>query len=361
MSDQEWYYQDDRKLHGPISAGSLKRRADRGEVTPEMLVRREGRTEWVQAKTLKGLFPSLPPEPEPQPLPVRPTRRAPERSPSPDLDWHPLDTLVASLRDSIPTELPQQISRGASLTGVLSLYLASFLVVLGGAVLTVRTNVPITFAYAAAAAAGLIVLQYVAQRLLTVMDSTITSNKSVLSSLAVPDCVFVLTLAITLGAAVSLTSVAISATMLTPALIALGTLVVGLFAALVAILPAGLGVVTKPDCRASEDAVGILTFLVKIMIRCTPIVFMATVLFGTYRVASSLIDFLSAEKTALALTGMTYGLTAIGILAAAAAVPFYAYAFMLLYHLSLDVISAIVSMPAKLDAIADVRRPVGDE
>jgi len=55
-----------------------------------------------------------------------------------------------------------------------------------------------------------------------------------------------------------------------------------------------------------------------------------------------------------------------GILATAAAVPFHAYAFMLLYYmllyyLTLDVISAIVSMPAKLDAIADVRRPVGDE
>jgi hypothetical protein len=51
--------------------------------------------------------------------------------------------------------------------------------------------------------------------------------------------------------------------------------------------------------------------------------------------------------------GINDSLTAVGILTAAAAVPVYAYFVMLIYYLTLDVISAIVSMPAKLDIIAN--------
>jgi hypothetical protein len=40
-------------------------------------------------------------------------------------------------------------------------------------------------------------------------------------------------------------------------------------------------------------------------------------------------------------------------LLAAAAVPVYAYVLLLFYYLTLDVLSAIVSIPRKLDALAD--------
>jgi len=44
------------------------------------------------------------------------------------------------------------------------------------------------------------------------------------------------------------------------------------------------------------------------------------------------------------------------MLLAAAAVPVYAYVLLLFYYLTLDVLSAIVSIPRKLDAIVDGER-----
>jgi hypothetical protein len=44
------------------------------------------------------------------------------------------------------------------------------------------------------------------------------------------------------------------------------------------------------------------------------------------------------------------------VLLSATAIPRYAYLIMLIYYLSLDIISAIVSIPSKLDLIADSHR-----
>jgi len=347
MPGQDWFYRADTKIHGPIPGASLKQLADRGVLSPETPIRREDMAEWVQARAVKGLFPSSPPPPAPTPAP--PARATPPASGG----WHPLDVLISATRDAVPEELPQQISRLASIIGITTLYIAAVLIPIGGLLLAIRTNRFGAVAFGVGAGVAIIVLQYVAQRLLAALETTINSNKSFLSSLAIPDCTFVLISTSTVGAVIALIASAISAGMLTPAIGAVVVLAAGVFASLVAVQPAGLSVVTKSGCRAAEDAVGVLTFIVKMLLRCAPIVFAATVLFGTYRVAESLINILRADKAVVAFVGINDSLTAVGILTAAAAVPVYAYFVMLIYYLTLDVISAIVSMPAKLDIIAN--------
>jgi TM2 domain-containing membrane protein YozV len=53
---QEWYYSVDGDRQGPISAGELKKLADAGTIKPGDLVWKDGMTDWVQAKSIKGLF-----------------------------------------------------------------------------------------------------------------------------------------------------------------------------------------------------------------------------------------------------------------------------------------------------------------
>ena len=53
---QEWYYSVDGDRQGPISSGELKKLADAGTIKPGDLVWKDGMSDWVQAKSIKGLF-----------------------------------------------------------------------------------------------------------------------------------------------------------------------------------------------------------------------------------------------------------------------------------------------------------------
>jgi TM2 domain-containing membrane protein YozV/ribosomal protein L12E/L44/L45/RPP1/RPP2 len=53
---QEWYYSVDGGRQGPISAAELKKLADAATIKPGDLVWKDGMADWVEAKSIKGLF-----------------------------------------------------------------------------------------------------------------------------------------------------------------------------------------------------------------------------------------------------------------------------------------------------------------
>ncbi len=55
-SDTIWHYSRGDERVGPISSRELKSLADAGDITRETLIWREGLTEWVEARKVKGLF-----------------------------------------------------------------------------------------------------------------------------------------------------------------------------------------------------------------------------------------------------------------------------------------------------------------
>jgi hypothetical protein len=195
-----------------------------------------------------------------------------------------------------------------------------------------------------------LVAQYVAQRLLGACDVAIQSNKSVLSSLAIPQCAFVFFAASAISGALSLWWMAAETAEVKLLLGGLAVLAVGTFAALVAIQPSGVSVDVNPDCRVGEEAVGVLTFLLKVLLRCAPIAFAAAVCFATFETASVVLAIFRGREDGLILFSRIT--QAIGYLFAAASIPLAAYIAMLVYYLTLDVISAIVSIPGKLDVLA---------
>ena len=56
MSPIEWFYSQENKQIGPVSAAEMKRLAATGKLTPSSLVWREGMEECVPAGKVKGLF-----------------------------------------------------------------------------------------------------------------------------------------------------------------------------------------------------------------------------------------------------------------------------------------------------------------
>lgn len=356
---EQWHYASGSKTTGPVSSHELKRLTAAGVIAPTDLVWKDGMAQWVEARTVRGLFsdaaeaaaPARAADPPRTPPPV--VRAAPARGlPA----WNPLDRVVAAARAACPEDLAERVSGAAGTVGVHALSLAAVLVLAGGGLLAIRTNPLRGLLTALAASVAILVGQYVASRLLGACQAAITANRSVLASLAVPDCVFVLAAAATITGGLGYLWQAIEGRQLLSLVAALATLVAGGFTALVAITPGGLGIDVDPACRAAEEAVGVFTFLLKAALRSAPILFAAGVAFATYGLLEAAIMVLRADAAGLQ-AAQGNASKAVFWLFATVAVPIVAYLLMLAYYLTLDVIAAIVSLPGKLDRLASLSRP----
>jgi TM2 domain-containing membrane protein YozV len=58
---QEWYYSVDGDRQGPVEASELKKLAEAGTLKATDLVWKDGMSDWVAAKSIKGLFPGAAP------------------------------------------------------------------------------------------------------------------------------------------------------------------------------------------------------------------------------------------------------------------------------------------------------------
>ncbi len=344
MAD-DWYYSSGGKKTGPISPIDLKRLAGQGLLTPVDLVWKEGMSQWVPARAVKGLF-AANTNPVQTPAPVVATR------PRQFHEVHPFDKLIDAARAACPEELADRISVVAGQAGILALYIAAAVTMIGGILLAVRANSFVAFLGGAGVSIAVLVGQYIAYRLLGACRLAIASNRSVVSSLAIPDSAFVLITVATGAGVLGLLWAAIQDGQFSLFVGALATLVVGAFAALVSLTPGGLSLEVEPDCRAAQEAVGVLTFVVKLMLRCTPLVFAAGVAFATYSLIETVVLVMKAQPEGL-LFAESAILGTVGGLFALIAVPVYAYFLMLIYYLTLDVVSAIVSLPGKLDLMAE--------
>lgn len=83
----DWYYAKNGQQKGPISPAELKKLATSGEIAPTDLVFQEGGTQWVEASTVKGLFPAGGAKPAPVPTPA--PAPAPARRDDFDLEPEP--------------------------------------------------------------------------------------------------------------------------------------------------------------------------------------------------------------------------------------------------------------------------------
>ncbi len=67
---EQWYYSKNNQQQGPVSPEQLKQLAASGQLQPSDLVWKEGMGQWVEARKLKGLFPTETTPPMPPPVPT---------------------------------------------------------------------------------------------------------------------------------------------------------------------------------------------------------------------------------------------------------------------------------------------------
>lgn len=348
---QEWFFAEKGTKHGPVSPLALKKLADAGRVTPDTLVWREGMPDWLPAREIKGLCPDQPVASSTGESPRVEAVDDPPSEPRSAMG-HPLDWLISGVRPAIPGSFPSTTAKLAARVGVVVLYAAIASAIVGGAITAIKADSLKPLWSWCGLAAGLFVLQYIAQRLLSSIELMISANQSRLGSTAVPDCTFAILVLGTIAGTVGGVVAAIELGSVYGALSTLLFLAGGLFATCVAARPFDLGVVVDPRCRAAEEAIGVGTFLMKLFLRCVPLLFAVGVTAGTLKAIDVIVRVLQAGDDRIRFMLFINDAWFVNsLLVGAAALPLVAYLLSLSYYLMLDVLSAIVSIPGKLDVL----------
>jgi hypothetical protein len=243
--------------------------------------------------------------------------------------------------------------------------LGHFAVLAGGALTVlyaifaaIRMNSFATFATGLGIVVALAVAQFAAMRFLDAADTTINATPSRISAHAFLECVGLLSLLG--GLAVLLTGLAgaIAAHSFLPLLPAiLFTLGLTYFGA-VALHPQMANVSIAPG-TAGEEAIGLLSFFFKAGLKLVPLSFALLAIAGDLTVLTSF--FGDGQTMAGIAEGvmafvplpvrLENGLVGSGVVIVACLVPIGAYFMFLLQYLVIDLVRAVLSVPAKLDAL----------
>jgi hypothetical protein len=414
MASLEWYYAKGNKQHGPVSAAELKKLADTGELKPGDLVWRGGMEQWIPARNdpaLKRLFPQEVPAPPPKPAKPPAFRKSDAAfdTAQPRPHRHVFDLVLEFARGQFTLQFVNLTSKIFTLAGHYGLYLAMAVLFAFSLLLGVRMNEVNTILLGMGGVAILVVLQYAAGRFFEALETLNQSTPGKMASAAFLDCFALLHV---FGGLVALLGLAVLAVQTGPILLvlpAIAAFILCQYVAVLALNPESLNLTIVSQTTAGEEAIGVLSFLVKLGLRIVPVAFGVGVVWGTLVLLYAvLLVFVPPEtpEELMAFVGLeametldpsegdempdsfqpSFGdddetpsgseapsdgeempdelkmlpakvtaSTARTILIIFAALPFLTYVLFLVYNLSIDVLRAILSLPDKLDKMIDNR------
>lgn len=393
MTAVEWFFARDNKQQGPVSAAELKQLAQTGQLRQEDLVWREGMADWLPAGKVKGLFDE---EAKPQPKAVSLAgagatfeasaaafERSREGSPR-----HFFDHFLESARLQFTSQFVDSTATMFAVLGHYGLYAAMAALFVFDVILAVRTKMLYLVVVALAWVLALVALQYIAGRFSGALQKLNAATPGRMASTAFLDCWALLHMLAGLIVPMGVTFWALQMGTYALILPAFGLFIILQFIAMLAINPESLHIEIVSETGAGEEAIGVLSFLVKIGLRLVPVAFGTGVLLGTVWmvIACGLTltaspgeqsqptpgialvvpdEFSSAPHEAAAATMLIalvvppeYGpatsaaTTATTLMISAAAVPFVTYLIVLFLHLGIDMVRAVFSLPSKLDRLA---------
>lgn len=212
---------------------------------------------------------------------------------------------------------------------------------------------------------ALAVAQFAAARFLTASDSLIETTPSRLSSLAFLECIGVLAVLGAIGSLLGGIVVSIQGGGAGMLIFALLVAVVFAFFGTIALHP-HLASVEAGSGSAGEEAIGILAFFLKAMLKLVPLGFALLAIVGALVLAAGMVApgsyfylMLSQMIPSLPVPGLSGpGLGGMGAVLLAALLPMIGYFSFLVASLPLELWRAVLSLPGKLDSLRRVERTV---
>jgi len=370
MSQVEWYYARDNRQVGPVSSAELKRLATFDELRPDDLVWREGMTEWAAARNVRGLFGEEGGEAAAAAVGESAVKvrdfgsnagesgAKPQGTSAAQPARHPFDVLLDKYRPHFNARFLDATAAVFQACGSYGLLAAAALAAAFALIAATKTSAIDHLLWGAIWVFVLLALQYAAGKFCGALGRLNRTAGGCLSSSVVPDSLAMLSKVV--GVAVLLGSIAtaIETTHYEMILFGVAAFFVCAYLTVVAINPAALNISIAPEAIAGDEAIGVLMFLLKALLRLAPVAFGAGVVCGTLLMGVACLDAFAGESSAagaggvLLVESLATASAARYVLIVSAALPLGAYLVFLLGNLLLNLWHSLLSLPVKLDRLA---------
>jgi hypothetical protein len=257
-----------------------------------------------------------------------------------------LEKLVGFFKGLMTSKLLAFCIKWLSLIGHIGLIVAAAIGFIFSLIFAIRANDFAAFGTGLIWVVLVFVIQYTAHKFSSAGEDLIKNNPTQLASQTFLDCFGFLVL---IGGVVVFVMSLIDLIKgygLISFLIGFGIFIFLEFVAMVAFNPQDIAVKMVQDNSAGQEAIGVITFFIKTLMKLVPILFGAAIAIGTV--------MLFIEGTRLFGDGAGFAWVRMNDFIApniiyAALLPFLSYLFFVLCYLSIDIIRAILSIPGKLD------------
>ena len=253
-----------------------------------------------------------------------------------------LDDFLKWAKTVFPAEKFEACAAWCVKYGHAGLLAAQILTVIFGIAAAVRLANWLYFLYGIGIAVLLAVLQYTAHKFLNAGDSLISASPSSMASEAVLDCLALLTeiagILLFIGFLVKAREIGQWSLFW----VGLGAWALCDAVAYIALHPSMTNISISSDVRAGEEAIGIMSFLVKAIVRTVPIAFGIGAVLGA-------VGLLFATFSLMRTGQLIAGAAAIRLIILCTCLPFASYLVFAFYHLILDILRAILVLPRKID------------
>jgi len=251
-----------------------------------------------------------------------------------------IDRLIAWTKKVLPPEKFEALSDWFAQYGHGGLVCAQILTILYFIIAAVVTKSwPMIFV-GAGFAILLVMLQYTADKFLNAGDTLIKSSPSRLSSVAFLDCLALLVEAFGILAVIY----AITLRQWSVFIVGGGVWAICSAIAYIAINPSLANIKISKDTAAGEEAIGILSFVVKAIVRMVPFAFGVGAIAGSVSLLVASIGLIFKENAAVDFAHVK-------LIVICACLPFASYVLFTVYHLIIDVLRAVLVIPGKLDKL----------
>lgn len=248
-----------------------------------------------------------------------------------------IESMLEWCRETFPASLFSTISDYCIKSGHVALVCAQLLSLFIGLIAVFTHKSLLYLFYGVCMALILVVLQFVADKFISAGDRLIASNPSRLSSAALPDCTALIS-EIT-GISLFVMFLFQAATYKSWALIWLGIGLLALFDALayIAMHPSLVNMQTDKDQTAGQEAIGIMAFFAKMLLRLVPLAFGICGVIGT--IGMLFATFSLMRNNTLLPVRMSYNLILFGTV-----LPLVSYIVFAFYHLLIDVLKSLIGL-----------------
>jgi hypothetical protein len=354
---------------GPFTLEELKELASKKKITPKTFVIIEGTEEWLPAKDVEGIFPDGPKLPNLPPPPpgdaslssedaariARQGAAAARQGAQMAMAYSASITdkstgfwggVIAFIKKILNEAIVASIISKLSQAGIYAMVLAA-LGILAIAILSSVKNSEFThIVIGLFAVFALSLTQYFASRFMDSGVRVISATPTRMGSDALIEAIALITFLLSLGALVfgvifTLQSEAIYPVMIGTALFLSGMLVVG-----ISLNPNMLNIIIGETSSAGEEAIGIISFGYKSWLRAIPAVFGILSILGSLQIVWAFIKLVVGDM----LTGYSVAASGSIMVFAGGLYPVLGLLIFLYSYLLIDVISAILSLPGKLDS-----------